>query len=55
MGTGIEIDRLFLKLDHWPGTMAEIFTILTLFSAKNLVLRKKTATVPGSDFEIKKS
>jgi hypothetical protein len=51
MGTGIEIDRLFLKLDH----MVKIFTILTLIPSKNLVFKKKSATIPGSDFKIKKS
>jgi hypothetical protein len=30
-----------------PETIAEIFTILTLIPAKNLVFRKKSATVPG--------
>jgi hypothetical protein len=43
LGTGIVIDRLFLKL----GTMVEIFTIFTLFLAKNLVFRKKSATAQG--------
>ena len=37
------------------GTMVEIFTVLTLFPSKNLVFRTKSAMVPGSDFEIRKS
>jgi len=44
MGTGIEIDR---------GAV-EIFAKTTLFPAKNLVFRKKSATIPGSVIEIKR-
>jgi hypothetical protein len=42
MGTGIEIDHLFLKkilID--PGALVEIFTKMSLFLAKKLVFRKK--------------
>jgi hypothetical protein len=50
--TGIEIDRLFLKLD--PGTVVEVFTKMILFPAENLIFRQKPVKVPGSVLEIKR-
>jgi hypothetical protein len=45
VGTGIEIDRLFLKLDDWPWGCVRNFNKNDFFPARNLVFRKKSATV----------
>jgi hypothetical protein len=47
MGTGIGIDRLFLKIDHSPRDGGRRFLKNGLVTARSLFLAKKSATDSG--------
>jgi len=47
MGTGIEIDRLFLKIDHSPWDGGRRFLKNGLFTAGSLFLEKNRPQTQG--------
>jgi hypothetical protein len=54
MGTGIEIDHLILKLFKRPWTVAAIFTKISFFQQKILLLEKNRPQSTESVLEIKR-